>query len=432
MHQIVSFSLVFVDTDGKLLYEKAYCGENAGEYFFQTLDKIEENLLLSICKNKSPLSIQSLTDEEKQHFESATNCEIGHIKFDKNDRLRCKNLDHCHYTNKYRFASCTMCNLLNRSQNHIPIYFHNFCSYDSKLLLNVINKNTKVRVTPKFLFSNLQKLRYLTYNSYKFKDSLEHLPSSLSKLVTELNNPYQKHTFPIFHQSQIIQSFFKNDESKDSIKTKIKLLTGGKGVYPYSLCNDAYLMKKIVTFPPIGKFFNELTNTSCTPKDYQFGIDVYKSFNCKNLYEYTILYNHTDTLLLAEIMMVYRKVIQDNFQMDINHFLGIPGLSFNLMLKISKVKLELISDPEMSDFFRKSIRGGMSFIATRNAKSDYTDSNIENCREKMNHIRYIDGNNLYGSQMLFDLPTEDYKFENQAFIQKIEERLKNGKKIDVD
>ena len=32
MHQIVSFSLVFVDTDEKLLYEKAYCGENAGEY----------------------------------------------------------------------------------------------------------------------------------------------------------------------------------------------------------------------------------------------------------------------------------------------------------------------------------------------------------------------------------------------------------------
>ena len=68
-----------------------------------------------------------------------------------------------------------------------------------------------------------------------------------------------------------------------------------------------------------------------------------------------MLYNHTDVLLLAEIMMVYRKVIQDNFQMDINHFLGIPGLSFKLMLKISKVKLELISDPEMSDFFQISI-----------------------------------------------------------------------------
>ena len=144
------------------------------------------------------------------------------------------------------------------------------------------------------------------------------------------------------------------------------------------------------------------------------------------------MYNHTDTLLLAEIMMVYRKVIQDHFQMDINHFLGIPGLSFNIMLKISKIKLEKISDPEISEFFRKSIRGGMSFIATRKAKSDYKNSNVESCKKRMNHIRYIDGNNLYGSQMLFDLPTEDYRFENQAFIQKIEKRLKNNKKINVD
>ena len=42
----------------------------------------------------------------------------------------------------------------------------------------------------------------------------------------------------------------------------------------------------------------------------------------------------------------------------------------------------------------------------------------------MTHIRYIDGNNLYGSQMLFDLPTEDYKLENKDFIQKIEKKIK--------
>ena len=419
LHQIVSFSLIFVDNDGKLIFEKTSCAKNAGECFFQTLDSIEENLLLSISKNKASFDTKSLTSEELQRFNKATNCEICHVKFENNDRLRCKNLDHCHYTNKYRYASCTMCNLLNRSQTHIPIYFHNFCSYDSNLLLNVINKNSNVRTPPKFLFSNLQKLRFLTYNSYKFKDSLEHLPSSLSKLVSELNNPHQNHNFPIFYQSKIIQSFLPKNESKENMKRKIKLLTGGKGIYPYSLCNDADIMKQMTNFPPIEKFFNDLTNTSCTLEDYKFAVNVYKSFNCKNLYEYTILYNHTDTLILAEIMTVYRKVIQDHFQMDIHHFLGIPGLSFNIMLKISKVKLELISDPEMSDFFQKSIRGGMSFITTRKAKSDYTDSNIENCKRRMTHIRYIDGNNLYGSQMLFDLPTEDYKFEDEKFVKKI-------------
>ena len=307
--QIVSFSLIFVDNDGKLIFEKTSCAKNAGECFFQTLDSIEENLLLSISKNKASLDIKSLTSEELQRFNKATNCEICHVKFENNDRLRCKNLDHCHYTNKYMYASCTMCNLLNRSQTHIPIYFHNFCSYDSNLLLNVINKNSNVRTPPKFLFSNLQKLRFLTYNSYKFKDSLEHLPSSLSKLVSELNNPHQNHNFPIFYQSKIIQSFLPKNESKENIKRKIKLLTGGKGIYPYSLCNDADIMKQMTNFPPIEKFFNDFTNTSCTLEDYKFAVNVYKSFNCKNLYEYTILYNHTDTLILAEIMIVYRKVI---------------------------------------------------------------------------------------------------------------------------
>ena len=85
---------------------------------------------------------------------------------------------------------------------------------------------------------------------------------------------------------------------------KLKLLTNGKGIYPYSLCNDAHIMKKIVKFPPIEDFFNHLTNTACPTEDYNFAFKVYNTFNCKNLYEYTLLYNHTDTLLLAEIMMV--------------------------------------------------------------------------------------------------------------------------------
>lgn len=114
----------------------------------------------------------------------------------------------------------------------------------------------------------------------------------------------------------------------------------------------------------------------------KFWFSSIKTFNCKNLYGYTLLHNHTDTLHPAEIMMVYRKVIQNNFQMDINHFLGIPGLSFNIMLKISKIKLEKIGDPEINEFFRKSIRDVMSFVATRKAKSEYKNSNAENCKKE--------------------------------------------------
>ena len=42
----------------------------------------------------------------------------------------------------------------------------------------------------------------------------------------------------------------------------------------------------------------------------------------------------------------------------------------------------------------------------------------------MNHIRYIYRNNWHGSQMLFDIPTEDYEFENEVFNQTIEKNKK--------
>ena len=79
-------------------------------------------------------------------------------------------------------------------------------------------------------------------------------------------------------------------------------------------------MKTTKEFQKIEDFFNDLSNTSCSLEDYNCGFNVYNEFKCKNLYEYTILYNHSDTLLLAEIMTVYRKIIQDHFKMDVNHF----------------------------------------------------------------------------------------------------------------
>ena len=73
---------------------------------------------------------------------------------------------------------------------------------------------------------------------------MEHLPASLSKLVSELNNPYQQHKFPIFNQSKIIKSFLHDYETNENVTEKLKLLTGGKGTYPYTLCNDSHIMKK--------------------------------------------------------------------------------------------------------------------------------------------------------------------------------------------
>ena len=58
----------------------------------------------------------------------------------------------------------------------------------------------------------------------------------------------------------------------------------------------------------------------------------------------------------------------------------------------------------------------MSFIATRRAKSDYIDSDVTNCSKRMTHIRYINGNNSYGSQMIFNLPKHDNRLEGKSLM----------------
>ena len=40
----------------------------------------------------------------------------------------------------------------------------------------------------------------------------------------------------------------------------------------------------------------------------------------------------------------------------------------------------------------------------------------------MTHIRYTDGNNLYGSQILLGLPTDDYRFEDKYLFRKLEKK----------
>ena len=79
-----------------------------------------------------------------------------------------------------------------------------------------------------------------------------------------------------------------------------------------------------------------------------------------------------------------------------------PGLSWDTMLKMAKVKLELIIDPNMYIFFEKGTRGGISYISHRYSKAN-------NKYQESNHIIYLDANNLYCYAMSKFLPTNGFK-----------------------
>ena len=60
----------------------------------------------------------------------------------------------------------------------------------------------------------------------------------------------------------------------------------------------------------------------------------------------------------------------NHYEMDPAWYFSAPGLAWDATLKITKVELELLSDPDMLLMIDSSIRGGITTISHRHAKAN--------------------------------------------------------------
>ena len=68
-------------------------------------------------------------------------------------------------------------------------------------------------------------------------------------------------------------------------------------------------------------------------------------------------------MLLADIFEKFRKNSLRNYALCPSHYLSAPALSWDAMLNMTKIKLELILDRDMNIFFEKGMRDGVSYIS---------------------------------------------------------------------
>ena len=68
----------------------------------------------------------------------------------------------------------------------------------------------------------------------------------------------------------------------------------------------------------------------------------------KTMREYHDLYMKSDVILLADVFESFRDVCMEYYKLDPCWYFTSPGLSWDAMLKKTKVELELLSDPDMS------------------------------------------------------------------------------------
>jgi len=406
-HEAFAFSLTMFDRHSQLVEDISYVGHDAMAKFMTTLISLIEKYN-EILSNVKPIT---MTPEQEVLFITATHCHICKASM-KRDRVR----DHDHLSGEYLGAAHNVCNLHRKECKKIVGFAHNFSGYDSHLIMTELGKTaTKLNITAIPL--NKEKFKMLKLDNCVLMDSMSFLNASLEKLVDTLK--VSNHTFPLISQ-------WLTDTNQRDLMLR-------KGVYPYEFVTDMSKVDACYELPPRDEFFSQLSGTTPSEDDYIHAQNVWNTFGCKSMRDYTELYVKADTFQLAEVMFQLRDAMYDEFGVDLCHYLSLPMMTKDIMLKTTGVKMELISDIEMIQMLRSNIRGGLSYVNQRH----FDVEKETKLREEDVSLLYVDANNLYGAAMRFPLPLNDFQWmtedeiKNFSMDQISKESLK-GFILDVD
>ena len=402
-------------------------GENA-------IHKFMENMLEEVnwCKSKMKKHFNKplkMTKEDEKDFQKAIKCHICEQQYtDKDIRVR----DHCHITGKFRGSAHQDCNLKLRIKPDnikIPVIFHNLRGYDSHFIMQQIgkiakkhtyknNRGKECHMNINCIPNNMEKyLAFMLGNHLVFLDSLQFMNSSLDNLIKNLPDEAFKYTKQEFKKEQFN-------------------LMKQKGIYPYDHM-DSFDRFNETKLPVQQDFYSILNNEHISDEQYKHAQNVWDTFNLKTMGDYHDLYLKSDILLLADVFENFRKTCLQYYKLDPCHYFTSPGLSWDAMLKMTDIKLELMVDIDMFQFIEKGMRGGISYIANRYGKAN--NKYMKNYDEKTpsKYIMYLDANNLYGWAMSQYLPTGNFKWLSQNQIEKTNlgkytENSKKGLILEVD
>ena len=327
---------------------QTYRGENAVYKFMERM--LEE---VEYCKGvvkkrfNKPLV---MTENDEMCFKLMDKCHICDKEYtDKNVHVR----DHCHITGKFRGSAHQECNLKLRIKPEnikIPVILHNLRGYDSHFIMQQIGeiaknyayKDKKGKEQPlkiNNIPNNMEKyMAFMLGNHLNFIESFQFMSSSLDKLVSNLPKEAFKYT------------------SEEFTGKKLSLMSQ-KGVYPYDFM-DSFEKFDQMELPAKEQFYSILNDQHIANGEYDHARKVWKTFNIKTMGEYHDLYLKSDVLLLTDVFESFRKTCLQYYKLDPCHYFTSPRLSWDAMLKMTDIKLELMIDVDMYQFIKKGMCGG--------------------------------------------------------------------------
>ena len=403
-HEPISFSYYIKCFDDNVFKPRlrSYTGEDAMQKFVEWLEE-DIKIIANI-----PEVDMIFGKKEAERFNKETKCWICKGELN-NDKVR----DHCHFTGRYRRAAHNSCNLKYRKLNFTPVVFHNLSGYDSHLFIKNLG----------FTAGNIDCIPNNEERYISFTKNIE--------VGSYMNS--EGEAKPKCHKIRFIDSFkfmaasldsLVNNLPEDAFNNLKRYYTGDKlslvMSYPYEYMDTLERLKE-TKLPPKEAFYSKLNNEDISDEDCANAQKVWRVFKMELFEDYHNLYNETDVLLLADVFESFRNICIKNYKLDPAHYYTAPGLAWDACLKMTGVKLELLSDIDMLLMVEKGIRGGVSMITNRYGKANnkYMGDKF-NPSEPSKYLTYLDANNLYGAAMSMKLPTHGFKWMNKYELNNLE------------
>ena len=97
------------------------------------------------------------------------------------------------------------------------------------------------------------------------------------------------------------------------------------------------------SLPDDQAFYNDLDNTPMTPKQRKHADNVWNDLGCTTMLDYHNHYILSDILLRADVFETFRRMALGNYKLDPCQYSSLPGLSWDAMLRYTKVEIGLIT-----------------------------------------------------------------------------------------
>jgi Recombination endonuclease VII len=375
------------------------------------------------------------SEEEMKNFKEAKVCHICEKELGP-----VRDLDHDHYDGKYRGAAHKSCNMQYGASKYfkVPVVFHNLRGYDGYFILrelaSIADRLEKIEVIAK----NLDKYTCIEVNNVRFMDSMQFINGSLETLVENYRkdmvdeDPREyvrklKAGFPKiwgFIETRFesfppeVRRVVDMKNMRESILNSMLQLSVSKGIYPYEYM-DSYERLDEKMLPPKEAFFSKLRNEGISDKDYEKAQRVWRLFRCKDMRDYTVMYNTLDVLQLEVLFEAFREscLAPKSYGLDPAHFITAPSLSWYAMLKMNfceGIVIENLTDVNMLLMMEAAVRGGMCqvFNPYASVKPGGLSEDLFEFNDGLDRrILYLDANNLYGWAMMQPLPIGCWRWE---------------------